>query len=455
MKSRCNQQIKSKNRVKDFGEVYTQEREVKAMLDLVKEESYKTNSLFLEPACGNGNFLIEILKRKLSACETREDVLISLSSIYAIDILEDNILESKERLFELVKYALTREEAFFIMNKNIVCGNSLELLNKQKYLDMKFDVIIGNPPYQLRNGKGSDIPLYHKFVNTAKKLNPKYISMIIPSRWLIGGKKELKTFRTQMLSDRKISFLYDFKNSRDCFSGVDIEGGVCYFLWDSKFEGKATVITNENGKIESSIRELLEDKMDTFIRDNLSINICKKVQANRENTFDSIVSSQTPFGLITSFNEFKREYFVNSLKLHKRNECVFVDEKYLTKNRDLINKHKVLISKSYGMGKTSPYQVLNHPFYSEPGECCTQTYLVISSFSDKIEAQNAISYMKTKFFRFMVYLKKISQDNGPSTFSLVPIQDFTKPWTDEELYRKYNLTDEEINYIESMIRPMI
>ena len=448
-------QIKSKKRVKDFGEVYTQEREINAMLDLVKEESYRMDSLFLEPTCGNGNFLVEILKRKLSVRSSKEEVVKALRSIYAIDVLEDNVLESKKRLYDLVKEYLTEEEAFLIMDQNIVCGDALELLESEVYKQMKFDVIIGNPPYQLDNGGGSDIPLYHKFIQEAINLNPKYISMIIPSRWLIGGKSELKKFREEMLRDTRIKNFVDFKNSQDCFSGVNIEGGVCYFLWDKQYNGKCEIISHQgNDIVEFSKRYLLENGMDTFIRDSISVEIYKKVFSQYADSFSSLVSSQTPFGLLTNFNNYSKDYFDGAATLYRRNERVFVSPDYILKNKQWLNEHKILISKAYGMGKSIPYQVINKPFYAAPNECCTQTYLVITPFESKESALNAISYMETKFFRFMVSLKKISQDNGPDTFSLVPIQDFSKTWTDEELYKKYGLTQDEINYIESTIRPM-
>lgn len=476
-------------------EVFTPPKLANDVLDLLPSNIWSNPSItFLDPCCKTGVFLREItirliegLKDEIPDLQERVNHILT-KQVFGIAITELTALMTRRTLYcsknANGKYSICTEfgnnggNIYYNPKVNhqwkngkcILCGASQELWQRDDKLEsyayafihkpikelfnVKFDVIIGNPPYQLDNGGGSDIPLYHKFVEEAKKLNPKYITMIIPARWLIGGKRELKLFRNQMLNDSRIKYLYDFKSSRDCFSGVDIEGGVCYFLWDINFEGMCTITTNDNGIIEVSKRRLLEVGMDTFIRNNLSINIYKKVSLKHENTFDTLVSSQTPFGLLTNFNNFKNENFKGALKLYKRNGYAFVDPKYLTKNIAWVDNHKILISKAYGMGKTSPYQVINKPFYSAPNECCTQTYLVITPFLSEKEAYNAITYIKTKFFRFMVLLKKIGQDNGPDTFSLVPIQDFSKPWSDEQLYKKYGLTEEEIDYIESNIRSM-
>ena len=449
-------QIKSKKRVRDFGEVYTQEREVKAMLDLAKEESYLINSLFLEPTCGNGNFLVEILKRKLSVSKTKEDMLNALRSIYAIDILEDNINESKKRLYELVKDDLTRDEAFFIMNQNIVCGDSLELLSRSPYTETKFDVVIGNPPYQLSDGSGgngsSAVPLYHKFVQKAKELSPKYITMIIPSRWFSGG-RNLDSFRNEMLNDKHIRNLVDYVDSKECFPGNDIEGGVCYFLWDSSYFGDCSVETVSKDGRDIFLRPLLEDNCDTFIRHNKAISILKKVSNLKEVSFVTGDFKYNPFGFRSSFKGHKYPTSENDITLFGLNSKTFVNINSLSKNKDIVSKYKVCVGKAYGMG-AAPYNVINTPFILKPNEICTETYLVLSVCNSFQEAVNIKTYIHTKFFRFLVSLKKISQNSTWSTYLLVPTQDFSKPWTDAELYEKYGLTQEEIDYIESTIRPM-
>lgn len=449
-------QIKSKKRVRDFGEVYTQEREVKAMLDLVKEESYRTDSLFLEPACGNGNFLVEILKRKLTVAQNKKDVTASLSSIYAIDILEDNVIESKKRLYELVKNDLTQEEAFFIMNQNIVCGDSLELLKHSPYIDMKFDVIIGNPPYQLNDGGAgsSAMPLYHKFAQRAKELNPKYISMIIKSNWFSGG-KGLDSFRNDMLNDHRISHLVDFPNSKDCFPNNKIEGGVCYFLWDTHHTGDCEVSTVIDSKKSCMVRPLLEENVDTFIRFNEGVSVLKKISAFNEGRFSEQVSARKPFGFESNFKGFtKTKQNPDDVLIYANKQTGYISLKYISKNQELLPKYKVFISEAYGLSNTFPKQILNKPILAKPNSCCTETYLVVGTFESEEMANNLISYMETKFFRFLVSLKKYTQHGTSKVYEFVPLQDFSKPWSDDELYKKYGLTQEEIDYIESMIRPM-
>lgn len=445
-------QIKSKKRVKDFGEVYTNEREVKAMLDLVKEESYQIDSLFLEPACGNGNFLVEILKRKLSVSKTKEEVLIALSSIYAIDILEDNVLESKKRLYELVQDNLTQEEAFFMMDQNIVCGDSLELLNTPFYTGMKFDVIIGNPPYQLSDGGygASAMPLYHKFVQQAKNLNPKYITMIIPSRWFSGG-RGLDAFRFEMLNDRRIEKLVDFPDSKSCFPSNDIKGGICYFLWNSHYDGDCTITYCDKEKTSTLKRPLLEDGQDIFIRYNEAIPILHKVTAKKERSFSDIVSGGKPFGFRTFFKGRPIQED-GDVKLYGNKSITYLSKNQIEKNIQYVNEYKLFTPYAVGSGNIETDWV--KPIKGYPNEICTETYVMFGPFSSETEMNNAYLYTQTKFFHFMLGLKKISQHTTAKFYELVPLQDFSKPWTDSELYEKYGLTLEEIDYIESMIRPM-
>ena len=438
--------------MRGFGEVYTQPREVNAMLDLVKEESYRTDSLFLEPACGNGNFLVEILKRKLSISKIKEDILTSLRSIYAIDILEDNIAESKKRLYELVKDNLTQEEAFFIMDQNVVCGDSLELLNHSPYIDMKFDVIIGNPPYQLNDGGhgASAMPLYHKFVQQAKKINPKYITMIIPSRWFTGG-RALDSFRQEMLSDKRIKDLIDYPNASNCFPGVDIKGGVCYFLWDNNYNGLCTVRTIENGKESILKRALLDDNLNCFVRYNEAIPIIQKVNQDLRDNFSELISSQKPFGFRTFFVG-NSEYKSGDVKIYGNKKISYIAKNQVFQNVEWIEKHKLFIPKAIGSGEISKDWV--KPLKGYPGDICTETYVVCGPFELESEMLNAYSYIQTKFFHFMLSIKKNTQDASKRVYEGIPMQDFSKPWTDAELYEKYGLTQEEINYIEAVIRPM-
>jgi site-specific DNA-methyltransferase (adenine-specific) len=333
---------------------------------------------------------------------------------------------------------------------------------------MKFDVIIGNPPYQLSDsGHGaSAIPIYHKFVQQAKKLNPRYLTMVIPARWYSGG-RGLDDFRNEMIHDTRIRVLHDFLNAADCFPGVQIEGGVCFFLWERDNQGDCSIYTHKNDKeISHDSRPLAEDGIDIFLRNSEQISVLKKVKRLQEPLFFDIVSANDPFGFdVREENSYKRikptyrlKPFANSIKLYyfgwSKNGIGYVDEKYIRKNVEFVNKWKVYISRAYGMGKTYPTQVINKPFIGEPNSCCTETYLCVGPFKNKKEAENACSYIQTKFFRFLVMIKKNTQQAMKPVYSFIPMQDFSKSWNDEELYRKYKLSKDEINFIESMIRPM-
>ena len=338
--------------------------------------------------------------------------------------------------------------------------------NPQKlYPNMKFDVIIGNPPYQLNVGIEKEnyaIPIYHKFIEQAKKLKPSYLTMIIPARWYAGG-RGLDEFRDDMLQDNRIAVIHDYPESADCFPNVEIQGGVCYFLWDSKHKGDCLITTHANNISEITMqRPLLEDGSKTFVRYNQSVSIVRKVVRNRNyKSFQNLVSTQTPFGLITSYkgNPERKSpsdlmmYISGNEKAYKGG-CAYTPIESITKGHEMVSWHKVYISKAYGGGMAFPHTVLGKPFYGCPQSVCNQSYLVIGAFSSRDECENVISYIKTKFFRFMVLQKKNSQDAMRGVYEFVPIQDFSEPWTDEKLYAKYGLTVDEINFIESMIRPM-
>ena len=332
-------------------------------------------------------------------------------------------------------------------------------LDVKKVFNMKFDVIIGNPPYQLSDGgdtedrqRGGAIPLYHRFIQQAKKIQPRYLSMIVPSRWFAGG-RGLDDFRDEMLHDDRIRTIVDFPLSSECFPGVEIKGGVCYFLWDKNSSGDCEVKTMRNNKVSVMRRPLLEKGCDTFIRYNESISILRKVQAFNEPTMSNQVSSQKPFGFRT-FVKGRETALPGDVKLYANKSVGYVHRIEITQNISWVDKYKVYITMAYGAGEDFPHQIINKPFLGEPNSCCTETYVVIGPYENEEITKNVISYINTKFFRFMVLLKKNTQHASSKVYSFVPIQDFSKSWTDEELYAKYDLDEKEIAFIESMIRPM-
>ncbi len=320
--------------------------------------------------------------------------------------------------------------------------------------ELKFDVIVGNPPYQEMDGgaRASASPLYHKFFHRAKQLDPRLISFIIPARWYSGG-KGLGGFREDMLNDKRIRELHDFFDATDLFPDIDLSGGACYFLWDKEYFGDCKVTSYRNGDTNTRTRPLRWKQNDTFIRFNEAISILDKVNRVGFISFADLVSSRKPFGLPTN-TELKPQRDCGDIKVYAYPNNGFYPKDNLERNVDWVDRWKVLCAKAYGERGDFPYRVIAEPFLAEPGSCCTETYIVIKVCDTEREAENVMTYMRTRFFRFLVLLRKNTQDSTSRVYSLVPQQDFSEPWTDEKLYKKYQLTKEEISFIESLVRPM-
>lgn len=478
-------------------EVFTPPEVANAMLDLLPQELFSDpNTTFLDPACKSGVFLREIAKRLLKGLEPlypdlqeRTDHIFK-HQLFGIAITELTSHLSRRSLY-CSKYANSRYSVVSFENvdgnvrfknikhrwqngKCVFCGASqkeydraddlethaYEMIHTTKpegIFNMKFDVIIGNPPYQLSDGGGgagkSAAPIYHFFVQQAKKLNPRYLTMIIPSRWFNGG-KGLDDFRKSMLNDEHMAKIVDYADSKDCFTGVDIPGGICYFLWDSHHQGMCSV-TNiaKDGSTVTEDRVLNE--FDTFIRQNRAIDIVKKAQAKGETMMSEIVSSRKPFGL-----ESKQAFDANGdIILRNSTGIGKVRRSRLLSGFDLVDKWKVIVSKvSFEHAgvpdKEGKMRVLSVVQKLEPHSACTESYLVVGAFESENEADNLITYLNTKFARFLIMQMLASMNMSKSSYSFVPVQDWKKAWSDEELYCKYGLTDDEIAFIEDVIRPM-
>jgi site-specific DNA-methyltransferase (adenine-specific) len=323
--------------------------------------------------------------------------------------------------------------------------------------NMQFNVIIGNPPYQMKGGAGgsSDSSIYHLFVEQAKKLEPEYLSMVVPSRWLAGG-RGLDEFRREMLSSQKLLKLVDYPVSKEVFPNVEVKGGICYFLWSNTHKGECnvTVIRGEDERV--SDRRL--DEFDVFVRDPRAIEILHKVINSNHRGMDAFVSNREPFKLESNFDGFHENKKPGDISLYYirsgKRDIGFVPRNEITKNSTLVNKWKVLVPKAGSDGgQKIPDSVLGKPWISPPPSACTGSFLVIPAESEA-EAQSIQSYYATKFFRFLVSLRKITQDAFSHMYSWVPIQSWDRQWTDNALYEKYGLTKEETDYIEAVIRPM-
>ena len=333
--------------------------------------------------------------------------------------------------------------------------------------DMQFDVVIGNPPYQLSDGGGSGTsaaPIYQHFVSQAKKIAPRYLVLVTPARWFAAG-KGLDEFREEMLHDNRLRVIEDFPDSSEVFPGVQIKGGVCYFLWNRDHPGLVAVRTHDKGKIGPAVdRPLLEAGLDVFIRFNEALAIIRKVAKvearggrdyglTPQSQFSNLVSVRQPFGLDSQFRGRSSER-PGDLQILRPGGLDFIGRSKIEKGVDLIDKWKVFIP-FLGSGSDSfPHTILGKPFVGKPRQVCTESYLVIGPFRTRIECENVISYISTRLFRFLVLQKKLSQNATKKVYELVPKQDLQRAWTDKDLYKKYKLTKEEIEYIESMIRPM-
>jgi len=335
--------------------------------------------------------------------------------------------------------------------------------------DMQFDVIIGNPPYQLStDGAGVQArPIYNMFVEQAKSLDPGFLVMVIPARWFSGG-MGLNDFRKSMLKDNSLRVINDFPDSNDVFPGTQIKGGVCYFLWERDNQGDCAVTTCDKGATrEAVIRPLLESGADVFIRYNEAIPIIKKVMSIENPTFNvdasislavdtqfmTRVSVIGPFGLDSTFvgkSNKKSDY----LKVYRNGGIGYVERRSITRELDVIDKWKVFIPRAGSGSDSYPHPILGKPFVGEPGSISSWTYMYIGPFDSEFEATNVVTYIQTRLFRFLVLLHKPSQDATRGVYTFVPIQDFSKSWTDEMLYKKYGITLQEQAFIESMIRPM-
>ena len=337
--------------------------------------------------------------------------------------------------------------------------------------DMQFDVIIGNPPYQLDDGGfgASAMPIYNRFVEQAKLLEPRFLTMVIPSRWLFGG-RGLDEFRKVMLTDNRIRKLVDYPDSRQVFPGVDVAGGICYFVWHRDNPGDCFVVEFDHDQGSSEVtRPLLEEGAEVFIRSNRALPILRKIMAAEGGSqslslleakrFDKQVSSQKPFGLRTFFRGSAKRSQKQDVLVLQSGGRAWTSRSEITAGVDLIDKWKVFTSKSSSehagqVDKNGQRRVLSLSGVIPPGSVVTETYILLGAYDTEKEARNCFSYVVTRFFRFLIAMRSSAQDLARSAYSFVPIQDFSKAWTDEMLHEKYGLTDDEVTYIEKLIRPM-
>ena len=318
---------------------------------------------------------------------------------------------------------------------------------------MQFDVIIGNPPYQLDDGGygTSAAPIYQLFVEQALKLDPRYAVFVTPSRWMAGG-KGLDKYRERMLSDKRLRKIVDYPKLYEGFPGVKIRGGISYFLWERDSKGPCTVETIWDGQPTGPAVERHLDTYDVLVRRNEAVPILDKIRAKKEPTLDQRVSSGKPFGFRTFFHgKSDSKNLKKPVKLFGSQKISWIERKDVTVNPEWIDEWKVLMTAVQGTSAAIETKFLSKPIIAEPRTACTETYLVAGHFEDEGTADNYAKYLRTRFVRFLVSLRKATQHATRDVYSFVPDLPLDKEWTDAKLYKRYGLTKNEIAFIESQV----
>ena len=494
-------------------EVFTPPEFANRMLDTLEQAWAASNGgasiwadktvTFLDPFTKSGVFLREIAKRLIEGLEgeipdlqERVDHILT-KQVFGIGVTQITALLARRSLYcskhatgeHSVAQSLAsddgnvwfeRTEHTWVGNKCRFCGAPRELFDRGDDLEnyayafihtddirarlselfggqMHFDVIIGNPPYQLASDGGTrDVPIYNLFVEQAKSLHPRFLSMVIPSRWMASG-LGLSDFRNSMLSDQRMRDMVDFPAASEVFPGVEIKAGVCYFLWDSSHSGGCNVTSVRGGEaVGPNLRNLSEH--DVLVRDSRGLDILQKVRKSGEPSVNSILARDKEFGWTSNFDGFnsvrKRESEVPLYYIRKMKRGVgFIERSKIQKSEQLIDRWKVMVPAAYNGGDVVPHPILGKSLLAPSPSVCTQSFLFFY-VNNKDEAESLQSYYCTKFFRFLVSLRKITQHGTHSTYLWVPMQTWDRKWTDQELYDKYELTIDERKHIESQVREM-
>lgn len=492
-------------------EVFTPPKFAGAMLDILPPDLFHSpDTSFLDPVCKSGVFLREIarrlnagLKSQMPDDQTRINHILT-RQVFGLATTELTALLSRRSVYCSKKadgkYSIATafakpdgnirlpkaEHAWNASRRCKFCGASQgeydrdEALEEYAYpfihgsdprkvFDVKFDVIVGNPPYQLSDGGfgRSAAPIYHHFVEQAKKLEPRYLSMVIPARWFAGG-KGLDEFRESMLTDNRLRSIDDYLSASDVFPGVGLKGGVCYFLWERDNPGACRVSTHfKDWPVSTDSRALLETGADVFIRFNEGLSILKKVVAvesgqtqslalPESKRFEQLVSSRKPFGLMTTFKG-KTVECEGDVLVYQNGGRGYTPATSIKMGTELIDKWKIYVGRAApgtGNKDTYPHRIISTPFIGAPKSISSETYLCIGPFDSKSQAESVLSYLTCRLTRLLILLHKPSQDTTRKVYTFVPTQEWNRQWTDKDLYAKYGLSESEIAFIEKIVRPM-
>ena len=491
-------------------EVFTPPGVANDVLDLLPADLWTDPAVtFLDPVCKSGVFLREIARRLDKGLETAiPDKQARLDHIFTRQVYGLGITELTGRLARRSLYGTKRADgpyslctaftteagrvrfvrtehawehgrcAFCRANEEsydrdaVLETHAYEFIHTtapEEIFDMRFDVVVGNPPYQLSDGGHgrSASPIYNLFVEQAKKLNPRFLAMIIPSRWF-GGGKGLNDFREAMLEDDRVRSLDDFLSASEVFPNVGLKGGVCYFLWDRDHPGPCRVRTHfKDWRLPAATRPLMEEGLDIFVRFNEGISILRKVinvetgqdatlALPKDRRFDQMVSASKPFGLRTFFKGDAKQG-PDNLPVYRNGGVGYVSRESLETGHDLIDCWKVYVGAAApgtGNRDSYPHRMLSTPFIGEPGSICSETYVCIGPLQAKAEAESVLSYLSCRFTRLLILLHKSTQHTTRKVYRFVPTQDWGRPWRDEDLYEKYGLTAGEVAFVEKIVRPM-
>lgn len=486
-------------------EVFTPPKLASAMLDLLPQDLFRRpDTTFLDPVCKSGVFLREIARRlndglrdQMPDTQKRVDHILT-KQVFGLGITELTALLARRSVycskkadgkFSVATKFATPEGNIRLprtkhrWNGNGKCedcganqgdydrGEALEAyaypfihgIDPRELFNVKFDVIIGNPPYQLGSSGGEAVggfamPIYQKFVESAKKLNPRHVVMVTPSRWFAGG-RSLDEFRSEMLADKRMRVLVDYPDAGEAFPGIQIKGGVSYFLWDNLWNDACEVTTISGGHpVGPPMRRFL-GAYDVVIRRNEAVPILEKVlRGNKRDGFGNLatkISPIQPFSIRTNFRGAEASKGMKApVRVIANGGESFIERAEVPRNDRWIDEWKVLLGRAYGAGDSFPHQIYNFPIIAGPGTACTETYLVIGRFSSRAIATRFATYLKTRFVRFLVSLRKNTQDIYSERFLFVPDLPMDQDWTDELLYKKYGIDRSESSFIESLIRGM-